>query len=108
VGRTFSLMPFHDKRKHFRKKCIITISIQHHNGSSNNRLLNISLGGAFLQTNNNLSVGQEITMGIQYLGLRQPFDIDGIIAHEIPGVGVGIRFENVYQYHKDKINYLWR
>ena len=61
-----------------------------------------------MQTNDNFSVGQEITMGIQYLGIREPFGIEGKIAHEIPGVGIGIRFENIYQRHKDKIIYLWR
>ena len=108
MGRLFKLMPFRDKRRHSRKDCIITTSIQHNNSSSNNRLLNISLGGAFLKTSDNFSVGQEITMDIQYLGLREPFDINGKIAHEIPGLGIGIRFENVYQHHKDKISYLWR
>ena len=108
MGRIFKLKPFADKRKYSRKDCMIPTSIKHNNGSSNNRLLNISLGGAFLQTDDNFLVGQEISMGIQYLGIRESFDIDGRITHEIPGVGIGIRFENVYQHQKDKINYLWR
>lgn len=108
MGRFFKLMPFRDKRRYSRKDCIINTSIQRNSSSSNNRLLNISLGGAFLKTSDNFSVGQKITMDIQYLGLRDSFDINGKIAHEIPGVGIGIRFENVYQHHKDKINYLWR
>ena len=108
MDRLFKQIPFRDKRRYSRKECMINTSIQHNNSSFKNRLLNICLGGAFLQTYDHFCVGQQIEMEIQYLGLGESFDINGKIAHKIPGVGIGIRFENLYEHHKDMINFLWR
>ena len=73
-----------------------------------NHVLNISVGGVLIKTDENVPVGHEFTLQIPFLQCRGPFIATGKVVHKIPNAGIGVRFESLAQHQRDVINYLWR
>lgn len=97
-----------NRRKHPRKLCSMCADYRSRNDARENHILNISVGGALIKTDENFPIGQEFTLQIPFLRCRGPFVATGKVVRKIPNTGIGVRFEGLDQRQRDVINYLWR
>jgi len=100
--------PSEDRRKHIRKICSISFSYQTEDNSyREGSILDISAGGMFIGTDDDLSVGQIITLNIKYLSIQEPFMVKGRVVSKKPS-GIGVKFEGLSQHHRDILHFMMR
>ncbi len=88
-----------DARKFPRKKHTIPVEYDTHYYSYRDFISDISAGGVFIQTNENLVVGEEVSLFFSVQGPRSPFKITGKVVRR-PARGVGVEFVEIIPQQK--------
>ena len=83
-----------EKRAYSRKVCRIPVRYFYNKRIFNNFIVNISLGGCFIETQKPLSVGAKFLMEIQLDGDAKPIRIKGEVTNA-NRMGMGIEFGKV-------------
>jgi Tfp pilus assembly protein PilZ len=86
-----------------RKSCLINASYQVKGNSFRNYILDISIGGVFIETSDRFSVGETITLNFNLPGHSQPFSLAGKIAWS-GSQGFGVKFGMVPMHQGKAIN----
>ena len=80
-----------DRRKYPRKPCSISITCTVQDRTFTDIIRNICPGGAFLETSETFSVGEQITLAFSSPDREQPIKIHGQVAWSAPK-GIGVKF----------------
>ena len=83
-----------EKRAYPRKVCRIPVRYYYNEGLFNNFIVNISLGGCFIETQKPFSVGEKFLMDIQLDGDAKSIRIRCEVTNA-NRMGMGIEFEEV-------------
>ena len=83
-----------EKRAYPRKVCKIPVRYFYNERILNNFIVNISLGGCFIETQKPLPVGEKLLMEIQLDGDAKSIKIIGEVTNT-NRIGMGIKFEIV-------------
>jgi uncharacterized protein (TIGR02266 family) len=81
-------------RENPRKSCLINANYRVQGNSFRSYILDISIGGVFIETSERLPVGEDITLNFTLPSSSQPFSMAGKIAWSGPQ-GFGVKFESV-------------
>jgi len=81
-------------RENPRKSCLINANYSIQGNSFRSYILDISIGGVFIETSERIPVGENITLNFTLPSLSQPFTMSGTIAWSGPQ-GFGVKFESV-------------
>ena len=95
-----------DRRKHPRKICSISLSYKRDNRPyKEGSIIDISSGGVFIRTDEDLAIGEKITLNVKYLSVKEPFTVKGeVVSKNIDGVGV--RFTRLPSNLRDILNFM--
>jgi Tfp pilus assembly protein PilZ len=94
-----------EKRAYPRKVCRIPVRYFYNEGVFNNFIVNISLGGCFIETQKPFSVGEKFLMDIQLDGNAKSIRVKGEVTNA-NRMGMGIVFEEVSDDLLGKLGYL--
>ncbi len=83
-----------DKRKNPRKDCLINVNMMLQGPRYNSYILDINQYGAYIETNEAFSVGQEMNLTFASPNSRQPLNITGEVIRK-DDHGVGVKFQNL-------------
>jgi len=86
-----------DSRKYFSKNQLLLANCITMDSVFNEYIQDLSSGGAFIQTNKKLSVGQEIAMTVSLPRSRKEFKATGEIVRISPK-GVGVEFRVIFNH----------
>lgn len=81
-------------RENPRKSCLINANYRIQGSSFRSYILDISIGGVFIETAERVPVGESIVLNFTLPSLSQPFSLAGKIAWSGPQ-GFGVKFEGV-------------
>jgi hypothetical protein len=94
-----------EKRKHSRIICMKSVDIDTDEFSYSNNIVNISPGGAFIETIDAITVGQKIEITILSKKHNRSFTISAEIVQRSQH-GIGVKFEKLSQHQLEMINSL--
>jgi len=83
-------------REYPRKTCLINANYRIQGSSFRSYILDISIGGVFIETSERVTVGENIVLNFTLPSLPQPLTLAGKIAWSGPQ-GFGVKFEGVPQ-----------
>ena len=86
-----------DSRKYFGKNQLLLANCQTADSIFSEYIQDLSSGGAFIQTDKNLTIGQEIAMTISLPNSRKELKATGEIVRVSPK-GVGVEFKVIFNY----------
>jgi Tfp pilus assembly protein PilZ len=86
-----------DYRKHFGQNQLLLANCQTADSVFNEYIQDLSSGGAFIQTDKTLAIGQEIAMTISLPNSRKELKATGEIVRVSPK-GVGVEFTVIFNY----------
>ncbi len=86
-----------DSRKYFGKNQLLLANCQTADSVFNEYIQDLSSGGAFIQTDKTLTIGQEIAMTISLPNSRKELKATGEIVRVSPK-GVGVEFTVIFNY----------
>ena len=86
-----------DSRKYFGKNQLLLANCKTVDTVFNEYIQDLSSGGAFIQTNKKLAIGQEIAMTISLPNSRKALKATGEIVRVSPK-GVGVEFKIIFNY----------
>jgi uncharacterized protein (TIGR02266 family) len=89
-------------RENPRKSCLINANYRVQGNSFRSYILDISIGGVFIETSERVPVGETVTLNFTLPSLSQPFTMSGKIAWSGPQ-GFGVKFEGVPKAHGNAI-----
>ena len=92
-----SLYERKDSRKYFGKTQLLLANCQTVDSVFNEYIQDLSSGGAFIQTDKTLRIGQEIAMTISLPNSRKELKATGEIVRISPK-GVGVEFRVIFNY----------
>ncbi len=97
-----------DRRQKTRVKTTLEIMSSHSGIHSSSRITNLSIGGAFITTNNPLPVDETFTIQLQLPGVAAIMTIDARVAWKksvsaAAKAGMGIEFTNIRPDHQEKL-----
>ncbi len=81
-------------RENSRKPCLINASYRIQNHNFRSYILDISIGGVFIETDTSSPIGKELILNFSLPNHPQPFTFNGKIAWK-SSKGFGVKFENV-------------
>jgi Tfp pilus assembly protein PilZ len=81
-------------RENPRKSCLINANYRIKGSNFRSYILDISIGGVFIETNERIPAGETIVLNFTLPNLSQPFSMTGKIAWSGPQ-GFGVKFENL-------------
>jgi Tfp pilus assembly protein PilZ len=81
-------------RENPRKSCLINADYRIKGSSFRSYILDISIGGVFIETHERIPVGEKIVLNFTLPNLAQPFSMTGKIAWSGPQ-GFGVKFESL-------------
>lgn len=81
-------------RENLRKSCLINASYTIRGRSFRSYILDISIGGVYVETSDRFTVGEPITLNFSLPDKGPPFAMRGVIAWSGPQ-GFGVRFEGL-------------
>ena len=95
-----------NRRQHTRKTCSISLSYKTENRPYKEAsIIDISSGGVFIKTDEDLAIGETITLKVKYLSVQEPFTVKGkVVNKKIDGVSV--KFESLPSNLKDILNFM--
>jgi Tfp pilus assembly protein PilZ len=91
------------ERKHDRKKCVITVDYATAGRAFSDYIQDISNSGAFINTKEPFSMGDEIVLVISFKGDQNPFKIPAKVVRQNDR-GIGLRFNFQSQVQEAIIN----
>jgi Tfp pilus assembly protein PilZ len=83
-----------DKRKTPRKDCLINVNMRIQGPRYNSYILDINQHGAYIETNEAFTIGQEMKLMFASPNSREPLSISGEVIRK-DAQGVGIKFQNL-------------
>jgi Tfp pilus assembly protein PilZ len=83
-------------RENPRKPCLINANYQIRGSQFRSYILDISIGGVFVETSDRLKVGETIILNFTLPDATQPFSVSGKIAWSGPQ-GFGVKFDRLGQ-----------
>ena len=83
-------------RENPRKSCLINANYRIKGNNFRSYILDISIGGVFIETNERIPAGETIVLNFTLPDLSQPFSMTGKVAWSGPQ-GFGVKFENLSQ-----------
>lgn len=86
-----------DSRKYFGKNQLLLANCKTVDTDFNEYIQDLSSGGAFIQTNKKLTIGQEIAMTISLPNSRKALKATGEIVRVSPR-GLGVEFKIIFNY----------
>ena len=92
-------------RKHARKPCLIKASYRIQDRNYRSYILDISIGGVFIETNAKFPVGKDLLMNFSLPNHPKPFAFSGKIAWN-SGKGFGVKFKDISPYIAEMIEIL--
>jgi len=81
-------------RENPRKSCLINANYRIKGNNFRSYILDISIGGVFIETNERIPAGETIVLNFTLPNLTQPFSMTGKIAWSGPQ-GFGVKFETL-------------
>ena len=81
-------------RENPRKPCLINANYEVQNKDYKSYLLDISIGGVFIETSEKFTVGETINLNFSLPNYEKPFKLTGTIAWGSPR-GFGVKFEGI-------------
>ncbi len=81
-------------RENPRKSCLINANYRIQGSSFRSYILDISIGGVFIETSERVTVGESIVLNFTLPSLSQPLTLAGKIAWSGPQ-GFGVKFEGI-------------
>jgi Tfp pilus assembly protein PilZ len=81
-------------RENPRKPCLINANYSIQNKDYKSYILDISIGGVFIETNEIFTIGQEIVLNFALPRYQKPFKLTGTISWGSPR-GFGVKFDQV-------------
>ncbi len=81
-------------RENPRKPCLINATYRIQNRHFSSYILDISIGGVFIETETNSPIGKELLLNFSLPNYPRPFTFNGKIAWK-SSKGFGVKFENV-------------
>ena len=81
-------------REHPRKPCLINANYKIHDHTYKSYILDISIGGVFIESSAKFPVGKDVLLKFSLLNQQQPFTFSGKIAWST-SKGFGVKFENI-------------
>jgi Tfp pilus assembly protein PilZ len=101
--RTLSL---HDEessmRGHRRKRCLIIVNYTIQGREYKDYILDISSVGVFIETKENLTIGQEMALTFKLPSYQQPLKLEASVAW-IGHRGIGVKFKHLSPYQEEII-----
>ncbi len=94
-----------NQRKHSRYDCLVGVDYDISDWTYQCYMRDISEGGAYIETEQPIKVGQRLTMSLSSPVLERACDIDGTVVRRDPK-GIGVRFENLTLQQKQVIRSL--
>jgi hypothetical protein len=86
-----------DKRKHPREDCSINVDMRTQDPQLNSCILDINQYGAYIETNQSFSAGQQIRLTFASPDSRKSLSISGQVTRR-DDRGVGVKFKNLTKY----------
>ena len=74
-------------------------------GKNETRASDLSLGGCFVDTVGQVKLGEIITFSLR-LPAGEPIEIEGQVVYTYPSIGFGVRFTNVSDSDRRKLEWL--
>ncbi len=93
------------KRTHERKDCLIPVDYSTKDRFFRDFIQDISAGGVFIETRDQLGVGQEIALTFSVPNSQIPFRILGQVTRTSPK-GVAVQFKKITRYQEEIIQFL--
>lgn len=90
-------------RGHTRKACLISANFSFQNSSFKGHILDISLVGVFIETDELLPVGDKIKVAFSLPNHKKPLTLTCIVAW-IGQNGIGVKFKKLTKHHEKIIN----
>ncbi len=87
-------------RENPRKPCLINATCRIQNQNFRSYILDISIGGVFIETDSRSPIGEELILNFSLPNHPQPFAFNGKIAWK-SSKGFGVKFENVSTLQSD-------
>jgi Tfp pilus assembly protein PilZ len=81
-------------RENPRKPCLINANYSIQNTNYKSYILDISIGGVFIETNETFTIGQEIMLNFALPHYQKPFKLRGKISWGSPR-GFGVKFDKI-------------
>jgi Tfp pilus assembly protein PilZ len=81
-------------RENPRKPCLINANYSVQNKDYKSYILDISIGGVFIETNETFTLGQEIVLNFALPHYQKPFKLNGKISWGSPR-GFGVKFDQI-------------
>jgi Tfp pilus assembly protein PilZ len=81
-------------RENPRKPCLINANYRVQNKDFKSYILDISIGGVFIETNEKFTIGQKVELNFTLPGHSKPFKLTGTISWGSPR-GFGMKFDGV-------------
>ena len=81
-------------RENPRKPCLINANYRVQNKDFKSYILDISIGGVFIETNENFTIGQKVELNFTLPNYSKPFKLAGTISWGSPR-GFGMKFDGV-------------
>ena len=81
-------------RENPRKPCLINANYRVQNTAYKSYILDISIGGVFIETNEKFTIGQEIVLSFTLPNYQKPFKLSGTISWGSPR-GFGVKFDKI-------------
>lgn len=85
-----------DQRKHRRKACSRPAMVSVRNERFEATVKNVGEGGMFIQTQANVSIGQEVSLVFSLFSFEDPVTITGKVVRAEP-LGVAVKFDALFQ-----------
>jgi len=89
-----------DTRRGSRKPCVILVDFSTENLSAQEFIHDISIGGAFIKTDQPLVIGQEIALSFSVPNFEKSFELAGKVMR-CNDEGIGVRFMNLTKKQQD-------
>jgi uncharacterized protein (TIGR02266 family) len=89
-------------REHPRKACLINANYSIQNKDFKSYILDISIGGVFIETSEKMPIGKKVTLKFSLPNHPQPFTLSGKIAWS-SSRGFGLKFESVTSQQGDML-----
>lgn len=89
-----------EKRQHPRKPYIMSVRYHVNNRQYEDFILDLSLGGTFIETSESFQLGQRLSLIFSFRNLQNPFLVDGEIVWQARH-GIGVKFCEVNEQQRE-------
>ncbi len=92
-----------EKRQQFRKPYIMEVEYEVNGALYQDFILDISIGGLFIETMNDFAIGDNISIRFELQNIDKRLHLDGVIVWK-GDHGYGVQFINLYEEQREIID----